>query len=231
MTEIKGDILTVKAGYICHQVNTSGIMGAGLALSIRNKWPRVYKEYKDFCDSKKEKLGRVLIINVVLGVSVINLFGQSDIWKNKERRTRYDAVADAFKLLRDGTLSQEAYNENCCFDKLFVPKYMGCGLGGGDWDIYLSIILHYFPQVIIVDYELNKEIRLDDYNDKHFKYKDENIAKIYRNDMRYYKVIQEKRFMHNCAYIIDGQGYCDVTHEIAWKEFTDIQDAWSKFLI
>jgi len=39
MRVLKGDILTVKKGYVCHQVNIQGIMGAGLALQIKNKWP------------------------------------------------------------------------------------------------------------------------------------------------------------------------------------------------
>lgn len=46
---ISGDILTNlptnKEVYICQQVNCRGVMGAGLALKIRRKWPVVYQQY------------------------------------------------------------------------------------------------------------------------------------------------------------------------------------------
>lgn len=35
--EIQSDLLTCGADIICHQVNFEGIMGGGVALSIRNK--------------------------------------------------------------------------------------------------------------------------------------------------------------------------------------------------
>jgi len=42
-----GDILKVKSGFIVHQVNCQKVMGGGLALAIRKKWPIVYERYKD----------------------------------------------------------------------------------------------------------------------------------------------------------------------------------------
>lgn len=58
---ISGDILTNlptnKEVYICQQVNCRGVMGAGLALKIRRKWPVVYQlETKFQRDVKKTEL-------------------------------------------------------------------------------------------------------------------------------------------------------------------------------
>lgn len=44
---IEGDILTVTHGIIAHQCNCRGVMGAGLALQVRNKYSKVYSEYID----------------------------------------------------------------------------------------------------------------------------------------------------------------------------------------
>ena len=45
---VKGDILTTPTRnedtVICHQVNCCGVMGAGLAKQIRDKWPVVFDE-------------------------------------------------------------------------------------------------------------------------------------------------------------------------------------------
>lgn len=43
---INGDITEVTNGYIIHQVNDKGVMGAGVALAIRNKFPAHYEDYK-----------------------------------------------------------------------------------------------------------------------------------------------------------------------------------------
>ena len=47
---VNGNILTFperdEDTIICHQVNCKGVMGAGLAKQIRDKWPVVFDEYK-----------------------------------------------------------------------------------------------------------------------------------------------------------------------------------------
>ena len=148
MREVKGDILTVLKGYICHQVNTSGVMGAGIALQIKNKWPNVYKRYKEFCKIDGiNVLGEVQIIRVGAGLFIVNIFGQR--LGVDSRPTRYDAVVDAFELLQEST-------KDC--ENLYVPKNMGCALGGGVWPIYSSIIEYYFPKAIVVDYLPGKKV-------------------------------------------------------------------------
>ena len=46
MDFIQKDITTERHGLIIHGVNCQGVMGSGVALAIRNKWPVVYDEYK-----------------------------------------------------------------------------------------------------------------------------------------------------------------------------------------
>ena len=43
---IKRDIFKSGADLICHQVNCQGVMGSGIAKQVREKYPKVYKEYK-----------------------------------------------------------------------------------------------------------------------------------------------------------------------------------------
>ena len=46
-----GDLLESGCDYICHQVNCQGVMGSGIAKSIREKWPVVFEKYKVFLDN------------------------------------------------------------------------------------------------------------------------------------------------------------------------------------
>ena len=46
--EIKyDDLLSSKERIIVHQVNCRGVMGAGIAKQIKEKWPDVYTSYRD----------------------------------------------------------------------------------------------------------------------------------------------------------------------------------------
>ena len=44
-----------KPTYICQQVNCRGVMGAGLAKQIRDKWPVVFDEYKKICGTRQTR--------------------------------------------------------------------------------------------------------------------------------------------------------------------------------
>jgi O-acetyl-ADP-ribose deacetylase (regulator of RNase III) len=56
-TVVDGDLLDQKTDVIAHQVNCLGVMGAGVALQIKNKWPEVYEGYKNFCHDELNRLG------------------------------------------------------------------------------------------------------------------------------------------------------------------------------
>jgi O-acetyl-ADP-ribose deacetylase (regulator of RNase III) len=45
MILVNGDLLTTPINIIAHQVNCMGVMGAGLALQIKNKFEWAYQDY------------------------------------------------------------------------------------------------------------------------------------------------------------------------------------------
>lgn len=44
LKEINGNLFDSKADVLCHQVNTYGVMGAGIALEVRKRFPGVYTQ-------------------------------------------------------------------------------------------------------------------------------------------------------------------------------------------
>lgn len=48
--EVRGDLLAYDAKVRCHQVNCKGVMGAGLAKQVKEKYPEAYEQYKAMCD-------------------------------------------------------------------------------------------------------------------------------------------------------------------------------------
>lgn len=143
-----GNLLDVTEGLICHQVNCLGIMGAGLALQIRRRYPDVYQQYYDLCrEGGYTLLGSIQVIKINDLLSAVNIFGQEKIGTDS-RKTNYEAIDSAFKKLKQHT---EIHNLDP--NKVYIPERMGCTLGGGNWNVYLSIIIQYFPSVNIVRYK------------------------------------------------------------------------------
>lgn len=137
MREITGNILTPSGNnsqiIVCHQVNCMGVMGAGLARQIKEKFPNVFKAYRKQCSLYRHNpggnLGNVLYCDTDIGYTVANIFGQLS-YGTRCRQTDYDAVRTALR-----SIAASFPNST-----IRIPYKMGCGLGGGDWNIMLEII-------------------------------------------------------------------------------------------
>lgn len=140
MELIRKNILNIEKGLICQQVNCKGVMGAGLALSIRKKWPSVYDEYRQAFKEKNLNLGFVEFVSVDNGIYVVNLCAQ-DGYGRSRRYTNYKALRICLKTVArfSGALLLPCY----------IPYKMGCGLAGGDWNIVEKIIEEEIPNAII----------------------------------------------------------------------------------
>ena len=131
------DILTVKKGIICQQVNNRGVMGAGPALAIRQKWPIVYKEYLD----RRLCLGEILLVQVEPGLYVANLCTQEGFGRTGQY-TDYNALELCLKTLAIVAKSLSL--------SVYIPHRIGCGLAGGDWvGVVCPMIERILPTAII----------------------------------------------------------------------------------
>lgn len=143
--EISHDITLVRRGVIGHQTNLKGVMGGGLALQIRKKFPIAYGAYSALIS--KQKLGDCQIIMVSRdngtpsqNLYIANLFGQ-DGFGSGEVDTDYDALRAALKKLNDWATQNVV--------EVYLPYGLGCGLAGGDWRIVSEIIEEEVPMAII----------------------------------------------------------------------------------
>jgi O-acetyl-ADP-ribose deacetylase (regulator of RNase III) len=132
MQNIKANILNITEGNIGHQVNCRGVMGAGLAKQIRIKYPIVFEEYYRLCKTKTNLLGHLQKVKVNDKLTVLNLFGQEDYSFKSVRNTDYDALTNIAKTLE----KEQAEN---LIGEIYLPYNMGCGLGGGQWEIINTI--------------------------------------------------------------------------------------------
>lgn len=141
MQKIKGNLLDIDTGIICHGVNCMGVMGSGVAKQIRNTYPLAYNEYVKFCRKREphDLLGCYQLVKVTDTLHISNMFTQLLYGNDGIRYVHYDEVANSFEALCK-TLQFDGYTGTIYFPKI------GAGLGGGNWNIIEKILDETIPQ-------------------------------------------------------------------------------------
>jgi O-acetyl-ADP-ribose deacetylase (regulator of RNase III) len=152
ITVVEGNILNATEDIIGHQVNCQGVMGAGLAKQIRNKYPQCYKEYFDYVAEYKHLglLGEIYYYVSDQGKVIANLFAQEDYGRYKVQ-TDYAALTQCFKHLHEAVTNCHSsfYNKS-----VSLPWGIGCGLAGGNLDVVHKIIEEVFCDYKVTLYKL-----------------------------------------------------------------------------
>ena len=147
---IDGDILESNEDFICHQVNCQGVMGAGIAKALSDKWPIVKERYLSFSSGARTKclLGEIQAVPINDKQAVLNIFGQEFYGKRRDViYTNYIALEHAFALIRFG---QEYKNKSFAF-----PFMFGCGLANGNWTTVFGMMKRYLIDKNVTIYRLD----------------------------------------------------------------------------
>ncbi len=137
-----GDILAANAEAIVNTVNCVGVMGKGIALQFKMKYPENYKVYKKTCDQGRMIVGKVLVFeqNASAYPRYIINFPTKRHWKGKS------VISDISKGL-DSLVTEI---KRLKIKSIAIPA-LGSGLGGLDWSQVKSIIIDAFSQLPDVD--------------------------------------------------------------------------------
>lgn len=133
---IKRDITKETEGLIIHGVNCQGVMGSGVALAIRKKWPKVYEDYMKVCkiiNHPDKLLGRISFVENVgsSDLVVVNAFTQRNYGNDGQKYASLDAIKNCFNTLKLYS-PLERYT-------IKMPM-IGCGLGGLEWEDVKGVI-------------------------------------------------------------------------------------------
>jgi O-acetyl-ADP-ribose deacetylase (regulator of RNase III) len=105
-------------------VNCVGVMGKGIALQFKNKWPENFVAYKAACDAKQVRPGKMMVFDAGAYAQphyIIN-FPTKDHWRGNSR----------LEYIRDGLVDLVAKVKELGIKSLAMPP-LGCGNGGLDW--------------------------------------------------------------------------------------------------
>jgi len=114
---------------LINPVNCVGVMGKGLALQFKRKFPDVFEKYKRACIRGEIKLGEVLAIPDS-GCFVIN-FPTKHHWRDKSKIEKIElGLEDLVRKIQELEIKS-----------ISIPA-LGCGEGGLDWDEVKPLIVN-----------------------------------------------------------------------------------------
>jgi O-acetyl-ADP-ribose deacetylase (regulator of RNase III) len=125
------DIFEQKVKAIVNPVNCVGVMGKGLALQFKNKFPDNFEIYKDACAKKEVVSGKMLVCEVSDDTSSLYIvnFPTKQHWRDSSRME--DIISGLDDLVK--TIHRLS------IDSIAIPP-IGCGLGGLNWTAVKSHI-------------------------------------------------------------------------------------------
>lgn len=137
MKILVGDILQSKVQSLINTVNCVGIMGKGIALEFRKRFPEMYQDYVERCERKEVKPGVPYLYKTLLPPQIIN-FPTKDHWKSVSR------ISDIERGLE---ILVKQYRE-WGITSLAIPP-LGCGNGQLEWKAVGPLIYRYASQMAI----------------------------------------------------------------------------------
>ncbi|MCX7612340.1 MAG: macro domain-containing protein [Ignavibacterium sp.] len=143
---LKGNLFNSSSQTLVNTVNTKGVMGKGLALEFRLRYPEMFYEYKKLCKNNNLKIGDLWLFKTT-DRWILNFPTKQD-WKEKSKIEYLEIGLQKFlNIYKDYGITSIAF------------PVLGSNLGGLDQEESLAIMQKYLAQC-----EIPIEIYLHDSN-------------------------------------------------------------------
>ena len=120
----EGNLLDAEVEALVNTVNTVGIMGKGIALMFKERFPNNFREYAAACKAGEVRLGEMFVTEnrKLFGPRWIVNFPTKDHWRSRTRLEWIEqGMEDLVRVIEDRRIGSIA-----------VPP-LGCGNGGLNW--------------------------------------------------------------------------------------------------
>lgn len=125
-----GDLLASPAQTLVNTVNCVGVMGKGVALEFKKRFPAMFDDYVRRCELKQVRLGEPYLYRTPSGAQIVN-FPTKDHWRSPSR----------LKDIERGLDYLAAHAPEWGITSLALPP-LGCGNGGLEWREVGPLIHH-----------------------------------------------------------------------------------------
>ncbi len=138
MIEVKiGNIFDSKAQTIVNTVNCVGVMGKGIALEFKQRFPDMYKDYVQACNRNEIKLGKPVLYKRTVEPWILN-FPTKDHWRSVAR----------LEDIKNGLEYLLSHYKEWGIESIAAPP-LGCGLGQLEWKVIGRTLYRYLKAMDI----------------------------------------------------------------------------------
>ncbi|MBK8906694.1 MAG: macro domain-containing protein [Rhodospirillales bacterium] len=130
-----GDLFASKAQTLVNTVNCVGIMGKGIALEFKRRFPEMFRDYEKRCDAREVRLGRPYLYKDLVDHWVLN-FPTKDHWRSV---SKLDDIVEGLAYL-------QAHYREWGITSLAVPP-LGCGHGQLEWKVVGPTLHRYLSEL------------------------------------------------------------------------------------
>ncbi|MEO0140833.1 MAG: macro domain-containing protein [candidate division WOR-3 bacterium] len=133
----KGNIFESQVQTLVNSVNCEGIMGKGIALEFKKRFPEMFRDYEDKCKKGLVRLGQPYLFKQITPPWILN-FPTKKRWRSL---SRIQDIEDGLIYLRD-------HYREWGITSLAVPA-LGCSNGKLDWCVVGPLLYKYLSQLDI----------------------------------------------------------------------------------
>ena len=139
ITYLKGDIFSSPAQVLVNTVNTVGVMGKGVALEFKKRYPEMFSAYERVCKAKQLEIGKLFLWKGP--EKWVLMFPTKVHWRNPSKIEYIEAGLQKFSATyADKGITSAAF-----------PR-LGCGNGGLDWKQVQPLMEQYLKNLPIPIY-------------------------------------------------------------------------------
>lgn len=129
-----GDLFQERAEAVVNTVNCVGVMGKGVALEFKKRWPENFRAYKRLCDQGGLRPGKMFIFENAdmfdpCGRRFLVNFPTKDHWREGSR----------LEFIEDGVDDLVLQIHRLTIRSIVMPP-LGCGNGGLEWKTVKAIL-------------------------------------------------------------------------------------------
>jgi O-acetyl-ADP-ribose deacetylase (regulator of RNase III) len=142
MKYITGNLLEADVEALVNTVNTVGVMGKGIALQFKERFPVNFKIYAAACKKGEVQTGKMLVVkeNTMSGQkTIINFPTKTEWFKKSQYNYIEEGLKDLVKVIKELEIKSIA-----------IPP-LGCGNGGLKWDKIKDLMNKYLSDLKDVD--------------------------------------------------------------------------------
>jgi len=132
--DLTGNIFSSSANAIVITVNCEGVMGAGIALDAKNRWPEIYDLYSKRCELNGFHVGEIMWADSVS--KKVALFPSKKLWRAP---SKLSYISDGLDTLRIDI-------DQMSITSIALP-HLGCSNGGLTWSEVKPLIVEKLSRI------------------------------------------------------------------------------------